>query len=156
MLFANWSFVTRAFVYTWHPSSGTAGDLMGNFGLRNADGSAKPAWTTIRQMIAQGSCGTDTTTGAGGIGIPGTGAAATTTSGTGTPTTSTSGKLGSTHQVTAPARPRTRADRNGHNRRDGAAMRHSRRARAGSANRLRRERTAYTKGWLLGWMPDGA
>lgn len=69
MSLADWSFVTRAFVYTWSPSTGVAGDLMGNFGVRNPDGSTKPAWATIGQMVAQGSCVGGPTV-AAGTGIP--------------------------------------------------------------------------------------
>jgi len=42
-------FVARTFVYTWSRSTGAPGDVEGNFGLRRADGSMKPAWRVVRQ-----------------------------------------------------------------------------------------------------------
>ena len=42
-------FVARTFVYTWSRSNGAPGDVEGNFGLRRADGSMKPAWRVVRQ-----------------------------------------------------------------------------------------------------------
>jgi hypothetical protein len=42
-------FVARTFVYTWSRSNGVPGDVEGNFGLRRADGSAKPAWRVVQQ-----------------------------------------------------------------------------------------------------------
>ncbi len=42
-------FVARTFVYTWSRANGVPGDVEGNFGLRRADGSMKPAWWVVRQ-----------------------------------------------------------------------------------------------------------
>jgi hypothetical protein len=46
-------FVARTFVYTWTRSSGAPGDVEGNFGLRRADGSPKPAWRVVREHVAE-------------------------------------------------------------------------------------------------------
>jgi hypothetical protein len=40
-------YVERSFVYTWSRSNGEPGDVEGNYGLRRADGSLKPAWRAI-------------------------------------------------------------------------------------------------------------
>lgn len=44
-------FVERIFVYSWDRSTGTAGDREGNFGLRRADGSTKPAWAALAALL---------------------------------------------------------------------------------------------------------
>jgi hypothetical protein len=44
-------FVQRIFVYTWDRSNGTSGDREGNFGLRRADGSTKPAWAALAALL---------------------------------------------------------------------------------------------------------
>lgn len=40
-------FVPHVFVYTWNRSTGDPGDIEGNYGLRRADGSFKPAWRVV-------------------------------------------------------------------------------------------------------------
>lgn len=45
-------FVERIFVYSWDRSNGTSGDREGNFGLRRADGSTKPAWDALSSLLA--------------------------------------------------------------------------------------------------------
>jgi polysaccharide biosynthesis protein PslG len=40
-------FVPRTFVFTWSRSSDSAGDVEGNYGLRRADGTLKPAWRVL-------------------------------------------------------------------------------------------------------------
>jgi hypothetical protein len=45
-------FVQKVFVYSWDESTGTPGDTEGNYGLRRADGSFKPAWPSLVAMIA--------------------------------------------------------------------------------------------------------
>ena len=40
-------FVERVFVYSWDRSSGMPGDREGNYGLRRADDTVKPAWNEI-------------------------------------------------------------------------------------------------------------
>jgi hypothetical protein len=47
-------FVARTFVYTWSRSTGAAGDVEGNYGLRRADGSVKPAWRVVREHASDG------------------------------------------------------------------------------------------------------
>lgn len=48
-----WSgFVERSFVYSWDRSTGAPGDFQGNFGLRRADDSTKPAWNAITSALA--------------------------------------------------------------------------------------------------------
>jgi hypothetical protein len=44
-------FVERIFVYSWDRSNGTAGDREGNYGLRRADGSTKPAWAALAALL---------------------------------------------------------------------------------------------------------
>jgi hypothetical protein len=44
-------FVERIFVYSWDRSNGRAGDREGNFGLRRADGSTKPAWAALASLL---------------------------------------------------------------------------------------------------------
>jgi hypothetical protein len=44
-------FVERIFVYSWDRSNGTPGDREGNFGLRRADGSTKPAWEALAALL---------------------------------------------------------------------------------------------------------
>ena len=48
------AYVARTFVYSWDLSTGTAGDVEGNYGLRRADNTLKPAWTAIQGLIANG------------------------------------------------------------------------------------------------------
>jgi polysaccharide biosynthesis protein PslG len=45
------SYVERVFVYSWDKSNGTSGDREGNFGLRRADGSTKPAWAALTSLL---------------------------------------------------------------------------------------------------------
>lgn len=46
-------FVPHTFVFSWNRSSGSAGDVEGNYGLRRADGSFKPAWRVVtRRAVA--------------------------------------------------------------------------------------------------------
>ena len=43
--------VERMFVFGWDRSSGAAGDREGNYGLQRSDGSMKPAWASLTQLI---------------------------------------------------------------------------------------------------------
>jgi polysaccharide biosynthesis protein PslG len=45
------TFVARTFVYSWDRSSGKAWDLEGNFGLRRQDGSSKPGWEALQNLV---------------------------------------------------------------------------------------------------------
>ncbi len=45
------SFVQRVFVYSWDKSTALPGDDQGNYGLRRADGSTKPAWSSLVRLI---------------------------------------------------------------------------------------------------------
>ena len=45
------SYVERVFVYSWDKSNGTADDREGNYGLRRADGSPKPAWAALTSLL---------------------------------------------------------------------------------------------------------
>ena len=45
-------FVPHVFVYAWNRSTGTPGDVEGNFGLRRADGSFKPAWRVVTRRAS--------------------------------------------------------------------------------------------------------
>ena len=47
-------FVARTFVYTWSRSTGAPGDVEGNYGLRRADGSVKPAWRVVQEHASAG------------------------------------------------------------------------------------------------------
>lgn len=47
------SFVSRIFVFSWDPASDRPGDREGNYSIRHADGSPKPAWTAIQHLLAQ-------------------------------------------------------------------------------------------------------
>jgi hypothetical protein len=50
--FGEWgSFVERVFVYSFDRSNGQPGDREGNYGLRRADDSLKPAWDEITAFI---------------------------------------------------------------------------------------------------------
>jgi hypothetical protein len=46
-------FVPHVFVYTWNRSTGVPGDLEGNYGLRRADGSFKPAWRVVTRRAVE-------------------------------------------------------------------------------------------------------
>jgi polysaccharide biosynthesis protein PslG len=48
-------FVERIFMYQWDRSNGIMTDREGNFGLRRADGSPKPAWHAVASLIRGGS-----------------------------------------------------------------------------------------------------
>lgn len=41
------AYVERTFVYTWSRSTEDPGDVEGNYGIRRADGSLKPAWRAV-------------------------------------------------------------------------------------------------------------
>lgn len=43
-------FVARVFVYSWDRSTGRLDDTEGNFGLRRADDTTKPAWAVVSQF----------------------------------------------------------------------------------------------------------
>lgn len=42
--------VERMFVYAWDRSNGVPGDREGNYGIRRADGSMKPAWAALTRL----------------------------------------------------------------------------------------------------------
>jgi polysaccharide biosynthesis protein PslG len=46
--------VARMFVFSWTRSSGAAGDREGNYGLQRVDGSLKPAWPAIVDVVRNG------------------------------------------------------------------------------------------------------
>lgn len=43
--------VAKAFIYDYSRSSGDQGDLSDNYGMMRADGSYKPAWASLRQLL---------------------------------------------------------------------------------------------------------
>ena len=46
------AFVQKVFVYSWDESTGAPRDAEGNYGLRRADGTFKPAWPSLAALIA--------------------------------------------------------------------------------------------------------
>lgn len=48
----HWSYVKKVFIYVFDISSGDPSDREGNYGLIRADGTYKPAWTSIKNGIA--------------------------------------------------------------------------------------------------------
>jgi hypothetical protein len=50
------NYVDKAFVYSWDTSSSTPGDRAGNYGLRRADESTKPAWDAIGGLLSPVAC----------------------------------------------------------------------------------------------------
>jgi hypothetical protein len=50
--FGTWPYVSHVFVYSWDESSGAPTDWEGNLGLRRMDGSLKPAWGTLVDLLA--------------------------------------------------------------------------------------------------------
>ena len=47
-------YVPMIFIYDWERSTGTTGDVEGNYGLMRSDGSLKPAWSSIVGLIKNG------------------------------------------------------------------------------------------------------
>ena len=85
------SFVERVYLFSWDRSNGVMTDSEGNYGLRRADDSLKPAWTAVTSRLSA----TTTTT------------VAPTTTTTAAPTTTTT-VAPTTTTTTAPKPPRPR------------------------------------------------
>jgi hypothetical protein len=51
--FTEWTFVDKVFVYAWDASNGDLTDVEGNFGLRRANDSLKPAWRSVTDAAAR-------------------------------------------------------------------------------------------------------
>ena len=48
-----WTYVAKVFVYTWDTSNGVMTDTEGNFALRRANGTMKPAWQVVKDEAAR-------------------------------------------------------------------------------------------------------
>ena len=59
---AEWPYVERIFVYTWTKDRPDRTDREANYGLRRADGSYKPAWAALRDVIGGAAPAPTTTT----------------------------------------------------------------------------------------------
>lgn len=59
---AEWPYVERIFVYTWTKDRPDRTDREANYGLRRPDGSYKPAWAALQEVIASETAPTTTTT----------------------------------------------------------------------------------------------
>lgn len=59
--FTDWPYVKRYFYYSYQRDSGDPNDAPGGMGLIRADGSMKPGWTTITNMLAPRTVTTSTT-----------------------------------------------------------------------------------------------
>lgn len=59
--FSEWPYVKRYYYYSYQRDSGDPNDAPGGMGLIRADGSMKPGWTTITNMLAPRTVTTSTT-----------------------------------------------------------------------------------------------
>lgn len=59
--FNDWSYVKRFYLYSYDRDSGNTGDREGYFGVRHQDGSFKPVWTTLANLLEPRTVTTSTT-----------------------------------------------------------------------------------------------